>query len=175
MTRSDSALVKFALTVGLDVTLPDTGIVFTRTQVSGGGDLESGDSSSVVDRLVDATVTAVTTNGTPLGVTLQIAIVGDSLPNTNVFTLPGALLLGPITVAAATVDGTGQTVAPTVSTDSIRITGAQSQALLERNMTTSVRIRLLPPPGGRRGAVKSGDRVIINSHADVRLSAGGSQ
>jgi hypothetical protein len=175
ITRSDSALVKFGLTVGLDVTLPDTGVVFTRTEVSGGADLKSSDSSSVVSRLVDATVTAVTSNGTPLGVTLQIAIIGDSLPNADVFTLPGALQLGPIAVGAAAVDSAGRAVAPTVSTDSIRITGAQSQALLERNMTTTVRIRLMPPAAGKRSAVGSGDRVIIISHADVRLSAGGGQ
>ena len=175
ITRSDSALVKFGLTVGLDVTLPDTGVVFTRTEVSGGADLKSSDSSSVVSRLVDATVTAVTSNGTPLGVTLQIAIIGDSLPNANVFSLPGALQLGPIAVGAAAADSTGRAVTPTVSTDSIRITGAQSQALLERKMTTAVRIRLMPPGAGKRGAVRSGDRVIIISHADVRLSAGGGQ
>jgi hypothetical protein len=62
-----------------------------------------------------------------------------------------------------------------VSTDSLTISGAQSQVLLGRKMTTTVRIRLMPPPGGKRGAVRSGDRVIITSHADVRLSAGGGQ
>ena len=175
ITRADSALVKFGLTVGLDVTLPDSGVVFTRTETSAGADFKSGDSSSVVSRLVDATVTAVTTNGTTLGVQLQLALVGDSLPNTDVFTVAGAVQLGPITVAAATADSLGRAVTPTVSTDSISISGAQSRVLLEKHLTTTVRIRLLPPPGGKRSGVGSADRVIIGSHADVRLSAGGGQ
>lgn len=175
ITRADSALVKFGLTVGLNVTLPDTGVAFTRTEVSGGADLKSSDSASLVSRLVGATVTAVTTNGTPLGVSIQIAIAGDSQPNANVFTLPGALVLGPIVIAPAVTDTLGRAVTPTVSTDSISITGAQSKVLLGKKMTTSVRIRLTPPGPGKRAAVGSGDRVIIDSHADVRLSAGGGQ
>ena len=175
ITRADSALVKFGLTVGLDVTLPDTGVVFTRTEVSAGADLSSTDSASAISRLVNATVIAATTNGTPLGVTLQIAITGDSLPNTDVFTVPGSLKLGPIGVAPATADSLGRTVAPGVSTDSLSISGAQSQVLLGKKMTTTVKIRLTPPAGGKRGAVSSTARVIIDSRAEVQLSAGGGQ
>ncbi|MEK7668847.1 MAG: hypothetical protein AAB409_09380 [Gemmatimonadota bacterium] len=177
ITRNDSASVLFQLTVGLDISLPDTGIVFTRTEYADGADLEPRDSATVVNRLISGAAIVDVLNGTPFGLTVDVAIVRDSVPSTtDVFAAPGRVLLGPITVAAATVDTAGRVVTPAPSSQSVTLTGNDVRVLVGLRFTTGVRIRLRPPPGGgRRGALRATDRLIVNSHASIELRAGGGQ
>ncbi len=174
ITRADSASVGFRLTVGLDLTLPDSGIVFTRVEWADGAKLKSSDSASVVDRLVSASASADVVNGTPFGMSVELAVVRDSVANTvDVFTLPGRTLLGPIVVAGSPVDGTGRVTTPVSSTSSLALTGTDVVPLMGQRFTIALRIRLRPPPNSSRGAVRTTDRIIVSAHANVELSGGG--
>lgn len=175
ITRTDSAAVLLQLTVGLDISLPDSGVVFARTEYADGADLEPRDSASVVNRLISGIAITDVVNGTPFGMTIEVAIVRDSVPSTtDVFAVPGRVLLGPLAVAGSPVDTAGRVVTPTSSSQSLTLTGEDVRVLLGTRFTTGVRIRLRPPPGGgRRGALRSTDRLLIASHASVQLRAGG--
>jgi hypothetical protein len=177
ITRNDSAGVKLQLTVGMDITLPDSGIVFTRTEYASGADLGTADSASLVNRLASAAAVTDVVNGTPFAMTVDIAIVGDSVPSTtDVFTLPGRVNLGPLTVAGSPVDAAGRVTTPAASSQTVALTGNDTRPLLGRKFTTGIRIRLRPPPGGTgRGALRTTDQLLVKSHATVVLNAGGGQ
>ena len=177
ITRTDSARVGLTLTVGLDLALPDTGIVFTRTQYIDGPDMKAKDSATVIERLVGATAITDVVNGTPFGATVDVAIVRDSVAETvDLFTVPGHVQLGPITVAGSPVDGTGRVTTPASSSQSLTLGPADLPPLLGKRFTTRIRIRLRPPPGGGlRGAVRTTDQLIVHSHAAIEAHAGGGQ
>jgi hypothetical protein len=177
ITRTDSATVGLALTVGLDLTLPDTGIVFVRTQYSDGASLNKRDSASVVERLIAATAITDVVNGTPFGATVDVAIVRDSVAATvDLFAVPGHVVLGPVTVAGSPVDANGQVTTPASSSQSLSLTPAELPPLLGKQFTTRIRIRLRPPPGGGlRGAIRTTDQVLVHSHASIEAHAGGAQ
>jgi hypothetical protein len=177
ITRTDSATVGLALTVGLDLTLPDTGVVFTRTQYTDGPDLKPSDSATVVERLIAATAITDVVNGTPFGATVDVAIVRDSVASTvDLFAAPGRVQLGPITVTGSPVDGNGRVTTAASSSQSLTLGPADLPPLLGKRFTTQIRIRLRPPPGGGlRGAVRTTDQVIVHSHAAIEAHAGGGQ
>jgi hypothetical protein len=177
IARTDSATVGLALTVGLDLTLPDTGVVFKRTQYTDGADLKTSDSATVMERLITATAITDVVNGTPFGATVDVAIVRDSVAETvDLFAAPGRVQLGPITVAGSPVDASGRVTIPASSSQSLSLTPADLPPLLGKRFTTQIRIRLRPPPGGGlRGAVRTSDQVIVRSHAAIQAHAGGGQ
>lgn len=176
ITRNDSTAVRVALTVAIDVTLPDTGIVFTRTEYLDGADLEPQDSASLVNRVVSAGVLTDVTNGTPFDVTVSVTLARDSLPGTTVFAAPGRVDLTPVTIAPSPVDAAGRTTTPATSSQSLTLSGTQAIPMLGHRFTAGLRIRLKPPPGGgRRGAVRPTDSVLVTSHARLELHAGGGQ
>jgi hypothetical protein len=177
ITRNDSAAVNLQLTVGMDITLPDSGIVFTRTEYASGADLGTADSASLVNRLASAAAVTDVVNGTPFAMTVDIAIVGDSVPSTtDVFTLPGRVNLGPLAVAGSPVDAAGRVTTPAASSQTVALTGHDTRPLLGRKFTTGIRIRLRPPPGGTgRGALRTTDQMLVKSHATIVLNAGGGQ
>ncbi len=177
IARTDSATVGLALTVGLDLTLPDTGVVFKRTEYTDGADLKTSDSATVMERLIAATAITDVVNGTPFGATVDVAIVRDSVAETvDLFAAPGRVQLGPITVAGSPVDASGRVTIPASSSQSLSLTPADLPPLLGKRFTTQIRIRLRPPPGGGlRGAVRTSDQVIVRSHASIQAHAGGGQ
>ena len=177
ITRNDSAAVKLQLTVGMDITLPDSGIVFIRTEYASGADLGTADSASLVNRLASAGAATDVVNGTPFAMTVDVAIVGDSVPSTtDVFALPGRTNLGPVTVAGSPVDASGRVTTPAASSQTVALTGNDARPLLGRRFTTGVRIRLRPPPGGTgRGAIRTTDQILVKSHATLVLNAGAGQ
>lgn len=178
ITRNDSAGVKLQLIVAMDISLPDSGIVFTRTEYNKkGAALSDADSASLGNRLASAAAVTDVVNGTPFAMTVDVAIVGDSVPSTtDVFALPGRVNLGPITVAGSPVDATGRVTQPATSSQTVSLTGNDARPLLGQWLTTGVRIRLRPPPGGTgRGALRTTDQLLVKSHATVVLNAGGGQ
>jgi hypothetical protein len=177
IARGDSATVGLALTVALDLTLPDTGVVFKRTEYTDGADLKASDSATVIERLIAATAITDVVNGTPFGATVDVAIVRDSVAETvDLFAAPGRVQLGPITVAGSPVDASGRVTTPASSSQSLSLTPADLPPLLGKRFTTQIRIRLRPPPGGGlRGAVRTSDQVIVHSHAAISAHAGGGQ
>jgi len=175
-TRNDSAKVSLQLLVGLDITLPDTGVVFTRTEYVDGADVDPADSALVVSRLVAGSAITDVTNGTPFGISVELSIARDSVAADRIFAAPGRVDLGPIVIAASPVDAAGRVTTPATSSQSVSLSGTQAVVLLGKRFTTGVRIRLRPPPGGGlRGAIRPTDEVLLRSHASVELRAGGGQ
>jgi len=178
MTRADSAKVGLQLTVGLDLTVPDAGVVFTRTEYTGGADVESAsDRATIIERLVAATAITDVVNGTPFAATVYLAIVADSVADTlDLFVAPGRVQLGPIYVAGSPVNASGRVTTAGSSSQSLTLGPADVPPLLGEKLTVQVRIRLRPPPGGgRRGVIGATDRVIVRSHVAVEARAGGGQ
>ena len=171
-------MINLALLVGLDLTLPDTGVVFSVTEVLDGLGLDSLDADDLASRLVDARATSDVVNGIPFGVEVQIALIaGDRGDSVDVFTLPGHATLSTASLAAATVNpATGRTTTATTGSVEEILDGADSRALFGERMTVTVRVRIRPPAGaGGRGAIVSGDPLIVNARASVTFTMGGAQ
>ena len=175
---ADAIVINLALLVGLDLTLPDTGVVFSVTEVLDGLGLDSLDADDLASRLVDARATSDVVNGIPFGVEVQIALIaGDRGDSVDVFTLPGHATLSTASLAAATVNpATGRTTTATTGSVEEILDGADSRALFGERMTVTVRVRIRPPAGaGGRGAIVSGDPLIVNARASVTFTMGGAQ
>lgn len=172
----DSLGVGLGLTVAFDVTLPSSGISFSRTSVTDGADIKDQDANQIAARVDTATATAIVRNGTPFGVQVRIAVVGIALPSSvtadSIFKRTDRVELGPVSLAAAQVNGQGLVVTPVEDTASVSITGAQSRVLLDTKLTAAIRMTLLPA-GTNRGAVRTTDKVIVRASGTVRLKAGG--
>ena len=169
--------VSFDLTVGLDFTIGAAGVVFDVTEITEGLDFDAQDSDELVSRVATATLTSQVTNGTPFGLEVDIAFVsGDLGEDADVFGSPGAVELETVTVEAATVGTDGIVTAPVTDVTDISISGEQSRPLLQQEVTSTVRIRLLPGTGGGgRTAVRPDDRVAVRANAVIEIRAGGAQ
>jgi hypothetical protein len=123
-----------------------------------------------------AVVTASVTNGMPFGVEVRIALVPDSvrdMPVDSAFMLPNRVELGPVSVAAGTVDALGRVTAAAQDTVTVGLNGTESQVLLGKQFTAFVKIILAPSAGSTRGAVRPTDQVIIHAKGLVQLRSGG--
>ena len=175
-TIRNSDRVSVGLAVGLDFTLPSGGVSFGRYGVQSGAGLDSVDAAQTALHVDTAEATAAVTNGMPFDVQVQVALVPDSVPNLTIdsaFTQPNRVELGPVSVAAGTVDTLGRVTA--VAQDSVRVglAGSKSKVLLGKKFTAFVRIRLSPSGGTNRGAVRPGDQGIIHAQGFVQLRSGG--
>ena len=175
-TIRNSDRVSVGLAVGLDFTLPSGGVSFGRYGVQSGAGRDSVDAAQTALHVDTAEATAAVTNGMPFDVQVQVALVPDSVPNLTIdsaFTQPNRVELGPVSVAAGTVDTLGRVTA--VAEDSVRVglAGSKSKVLLGKKFTAFVRIRLSPSGGTNRGAIRPGDKVIIRAQGFVQLRSGG--
>ncbi len=177
VTRSDEVSVEIGMTLGLDFTIPSTGVSFTRNTISDGLQFDPEDADQLVERIDSAGVVTEVVNNTPFGVEVDIAFAEDSLgEDFDVFDLPDAVVLSTILLAAPTVDAQGVVTTPSSTTVSIVLTGAQARELAGDRFTATVRARLLPGSGGGgRGAIRASDEIELDSRARVVLSAGGTQ
>ncbi len=177
--RSDIVGVLLNVAVGLDFTVPDTGVVFTSNANQEGLETDSTLNTSpdeVIEVLVGATATSVVRNNTPFGLEVDVAYVEGDLGDTDVFTQPGAVQLDRITVAAPDLDATGRVIQPVTSTVTVEVTGDELRPLLEKDFTASLRVRLLPGSGaGGRSALRATDNVIFKASVTVQLRSGGGQ
>ena len=169
--------VSFDLTVGLDFTIGAAGVSFDVTEITDGLDLDADDSDELASRVVTATLTSEVTNGTPFGLEVDIAFVAGNLgEDADVFGTPGAVELETVTVDAATVGPDGVVTSAAIDVTDISISGEQSRPLLQDEVTSTVRIRLLPGTGGGgRTAVRPDDRVAVRANAVIEIRAGGAQ
>jgi hypothetical protein len=81
--------------------------------------------------------------------------------------------LGPVSLAAATVDAQGLVTTAVTDTAMVRITGTQSRVLLGKKITAAIRITLLPSASNTRGAIRTADKVKIRASGSVQLKSGG--
>ncbi|MBI4502204.1 MAG: hypothetical protein HY700_13715 [Gemmatimonadetes bacterium] len=175
ITQTDVVKVRFQLLVGLDITVPATGVLFTRNQVTDGLDMDSSDANELTTRIVQATAGAKVTNATPFGVVVQLVLVKDSVaPSVDLFTVPGRVTLDSVVLRAPAVDANGLVTAPVSDSVSVSISGTNARLLFNKKFTVGARIRLLPGTGGGgRGALRGTDRIIVSSKAQVDVKAGG--
>ena len=175
IVRTDFVKVRFNITVGLDITVPVTGVLFTRSEVAPGLKIDLGDAQDFTDRIQQATMSAVVSNATPFGVVVQLVLVQDSVaPSVDLFTFPGRVTLDSVVVRAPTVDANGVVTAATSDSVTVGISGTNARVLFHDRFSVGARIRLLPGTGGNgRGAIRTTDRIIVNARAQVDVKAGG--
>lgn len=175
INRNDGVDVAVGFVVGLDLTIPASGILFSTTNVETGAELDSADAEAVAARLSSATVIADVVNGTPFGVEVELAYVeGDRGDSTDVFLEADRVTLNTVTVDAPTVDANGLVQQPISDSAVLTVDSAQVRGLLGDLITMTVRVRLLPGSGGGgRGAVRSTDEIIITARAEIELRSGG--
>jgi hypothetical protein len=180
VTRLDSLSLNAAIAVVLDVSLPASGVEFKLTTVQEGLDFDPKDADQIAQRVDSASARSVVINSTPFGVRVEIALVGDSLPETvkadSIFRRSDAVRLRPVDLSPAQVDAQGKVTRATVDTALVSLSGQQSRVLFGKHFTAGIRIRLVPASGaGGRGAVRPQDHVILNASARVRIKAGGAR
>jgi len=174
ITRTDFVKLKFQLNVGLDITVPSQGVLFGRTEIAQGVDLDSADAANISDRVLLAKASARVRNSTPFGVVVQIALVKDSVPaGVDVFTLPTRITLDSVVLRPPTVDVNGFVVTPTSDSVSLSISGTNARVLFGKKFTAALRVRLVPGAGGSgRGAIRPQDRVFVTAKAAVDVKGG---
>ena len=175
VNRSDSVSVIMGMAVGLDFTIPASGVSFTRNTVQDGLDMDEEDADQLIERLDSAGVVTDAENGTPFGVEVDIAFVQDSLDeDVDIFSYPGAVVLNTITLDAPSVDAQGLVTSRSTTTVSIALTGDQARQLTGQFISATVRARLLPGTGGGgRGAIRATDEIALLTQARIVLRAGG--
>jgi hypothetical protein len=184
VARGDFIQVRAAVTVGLDITIPASGVTFTRTQVVNGVDLDPADADEFATRILQAAAGAHVTNGTPFGLTVKMALTADSVADgVDIFALPLCagfptagcrVSLDSVVVPPSAVNLLGQVVNPSSDSISVSLSGTQARVLFGRKLSFGVRIRLVPGTGGGgRGAIQPADHVAVTGRASLDVRFGG--
>ncbi|MEE8134824.1 MAG: hypothetical protein V3T56_07190 [Gemmatimonadales bacterium] len=158
--------------IGLDLTLAPGGVAITLpTFLESGLDLDAEIADDLTDNVLDSVgLELVVDNGVAFGLQVETAFVGDSVTG-DVFTAPGAVL-DTMLVSAAAVDANGRATASTRDTTGLILDNADVTETFGSLITIGVRIRLLPPVGGR-GRIHDSDNIKIAVTARVWLHVGG--
>jgi hypothetical protein len=174
----------YDLVIGLDITIPPTGVSFTRNQVVETAGFDEDDADDLSSRLVSVAAMTEVVNSTPFGASVQIALAPDSLgEDVDVFSLPQAVLLDAIALDAPSVNSSGIPTAPTASTVALTIAGDDSRVLLvcrrlcstraDSVYTAAIRVQFVPGQGGGgRGAVRVGDAVSVDASVEIKIRRG---
>lgn len=177
--RSDSLAVVYFSSVSFDLTIADTGVQIDRNSVNDGLDVENErEADSLVARIISPVeLSAALENRTPFGTEVDIAFIGDSLPDgTDIFAMPGAVIISTISVSRPTVDARGVVTQATHDTVVVQLNNEEIRELFNEYFTAQARIRLLPGTGGGgRGAIQASDAVLVNSRVNIQLRAGKAQ
>jgi hypothetical protein len=176
LLRTDSVRVEIDVVVGVDATIPATGATYPPgNQINEGMGLDSADAADVIENLlVRAVAGAEVVNETPYELEVTIAFIEGDRGATDVTTLPGAVILDPVRVAAPLIDADGRVVAPVVDTVEAGIAASQIGPLLSDTLTATVKATIFPGDGGNgRAALGVEDRAIIASTVTLDLKRGG--
>jgi hypothetical protein len=168
--------VGLGMTVGLDFTLPASGITFGRYGVEPGAGLAQWNADQTSQHVDTASAAAIVTNNMPFGVEVRLALVPDSVPNMPIdsaFTLAGRVELGPVSLNPAAVDAQGRVTTAVEDTASVGLSGEDAKVLLGDRFTAFIRVRLLPNASGNRGALRPADNLRIRASGSVTLTSGG--
>ncbi|MCH7776404.1 MAG: hypothetical protein IH878_07670 [Gemmatimonadetes bacterium] len=172
----DSVIVNYDVVVGLDFTIPLTGIEFeVPNRVSDGLlDLDSAEVEDIVDRIVSVEGVARVENFTAFGVEVRAAFAPDTLADSvDVFVQPGGFALAPIVVSGPAVDANGVPTGSTVDSVGVSITPQEASVVLA-SFTAGIRIRLLPGTGGGgRGVIRPNDRIVVSAGITILVERGG--
>lgn len=157
--------------VGLDLVLPDSGVVVQRQEIGDGLGFSEGDARQVQERVVEAGGRVVAENPIPFRIRVDLAYVEGDRRGEAVFGANDRVALDSLEVGGNV--GTG---AVNTDTLSLSVTGDELRPLLRDTFTAAVRIRLLPARGtGGRGALRVEELVDLDARVfmDVRAGDGG--
>jgi len=175
----DSVIVNYDVVVGLDFTIPLTGIEFeVPNKVSDGVDLDAAEVADIVDRIVSVGGVARVENFTAFGVEVRAAFVPDSLADSvDVFVQLvqlGGFALDTIVVSGPAVDPTtGIPLGSTIDSVGVSITSQEAGVLLGDSFTGGLRIRLLPGAGGGgRGVIRPNDKIVVSAGLTIQVERG---
>jgi len=174
ITRQDVVTVIVDVVLGLDFTIPVSGVSFTRNQTADGLDLEDDEANELAERVVTAGIVAGINNTTPFFVEVTIAMVPDSVGDgVDIFARPDAVILNPVSLSAAPTDANGVPTGSVTDSVSIVLSGSDVRTVLGRIFTAGIRIRLAPrPDGSRRGAIRPRDGVAVDARVEVVVRRG---
>jgi len=177
ITSSDVINVQTELVAVVDLTLPDTGVVFTKNTTQDGLSIDSIEVPSILERLIEARVASGILNNLPFGIDVDIAFApGDLGPVADVFAHPDAVVVSRMTVDTTTVDVLGRPIAAQLTNAEVSLVGDELRSLLGDQFTATLRLRLRgAETSGRRGVVLAGTNLLVNSSARVVLRLGASQ
>ena len=157
--------------VGLDLTLAAGGAGISLPTLSESGlDLDADLADDLTDNVLDSVgLELVVDNGVAFGLQVETAFVGAAVTG-DVFTAPGAVL-DTMFVSAAAVDANGRATAATRDTTGLVLDKADVAETFGQFITIGVRVRLLPPGGGR-GRIHATDDIKLAVTARVWLHVG---
>lgn len=169
VAAADSLLAAYRAWAGLELVLPDSGVVVSRQLTGAGLGLPEEDVAQVRRRVIRAGATLAVENELPFALRVVIAYAPADRRAEDVFGAPDAVILDPLAV------GPGAGAGPPADSLEISLTGEETGALLRDAFAAGVRIRLLP--AGRPdsvGAIRIDELVDVDARAflDVRASEG---
>lgn len=154
--------------VGLDLVLPDSGVVVRRDELGEGLGFSEGDADQIQERVIRAGSRIVVANEVPFRVRVDVAYVAGDRGGEDVFRAEDRVVLDSLAVAGGGADGQAS-----VDTVEIGVSGPDLRPLLGDVFTAGVRIRLMPGPDPG-GALRVGEMVDVEARvfADVRAGDG---
>ncbi len=187
ITDADSLRLDADMAIGIDFTIPDTGVV-----VSGNNSNEAltFDTQEDIDDLLNnlivrASAISEVENGTPYELEVDIAYAAGDLGEQDVFQVPGAVILSGINVVAPAVTAEGRVTSPVIDTAWVTIPVEDMDPLLAVDpgegmpkpmFTATVRARMTAGSGsGGRAALGVNDRAFLISGIVIEVKRGGGQ
>jgi hypothetical protein len=169
---TDELLITLKPVIGFDFTLPPAGVSIDSSVAEKGLDLEPDNADDMAARTDSAVVSLDFENSTSLSVEATVIVVADSLADAYSAPPEDQVPLDVVTVSPGQVDANGRVTQATSETTGVILTGAQARAFMDEWFTAGIRLRLLPPPGGR-SAIGAGDWVGLNASVTIYVRTGG--
>jgi hypothetical protein len=158
ITKSDYVTSRVTISSPLEV-------VFNGSTVQLDVQSTSIDTSSIdiiTEHLQSATINATVTNHLPSGIEVYLYLSSDSA---TIYTAP-EVTIGPITVAAGQVDGSGITIASTISNSVITVDSADAQVLKNSRIYIG-ELLTLASSGGQPIRFMGADFVDVKAHVII--------
>ena len=168
---SDQLTIRMEPIIGLDLTLSPAGIGFDIDTVIGGLSLGLDAADDLAGLIDSAAIRIAAVNGTAFELEAALAIVSGAVTG-DVFAVPGAAVIDTLRVSPAIVDANGRVMQRVADTTQATLSGDEISQVFDDQFTTSLRILLLPPPGGR-GAIRVTDHLIVRVSVIVWVTVGG--
>jgi hypothetical protein len=169
---TDELLVTLQPVIGFDFTLPPAGVSIDSSVAEKGLGLDPEDADDMASRTDSAVVTLDFENATSLSVEATTIIVADSLADAFGAPPQDQVPLDVVTVSPGQVDANGRVTQATSEVTGLVLNGAEARAFMDEWFTAGVRLRLLPPPGGR-SAIGAGDWVGLSISVTLYVTNGG--
>jgi hypothetical protein len=172
VNAGDALALSVVPIVGLDLTLGPGGAGIDLGKfIESGIELDADIAADLTQNVLDSVgVELYVQNGVAFGLQVETAFVGGLVVG-DVFTTPNAVL-DTLLVAAAPVDANGRATGATADTTGLVLNNQDVQQTFGEFISIGVRIRLLPPAGGR-GRVHDTDDIKLAVTARVWLHVGG--